>query len=842
MQERSLKSLKGEVTASRGWPSLPVQLTSFIGREQEITTVCELFRRPEIRLLSLIGTGGVGKTRLALQVATRLSKDFADQVCFVSLMEVSDPELVVSTIAKTLGLQELGSQPILELLKAFLKEKHLLLLLDNFEQVIEAAPALVDLLVACSNLKILATSRELLRVSGEYTFFVTPLALPDLARLPEKEELLLYPSITLFLERARAVLPEFSLNEENARVISEICIHLDGLPLAIELAVPRLRLLSPQIILERLDQRFQVLTYGMRDAPGRQQTLQNTLEWSYRLLNPREQQLFRCLSIFVGGCTLQALESIWELAGHLQEEELVLEGVASLLDKSMLYRSIRAAEEPRLLLLRTVREYGLQRLSLTGELEQVQWAHATYYLALAEEAEPELKGSHPRPWLERLQREHDNLREALCFLIAHEGNEASMGTEMALRLGKALERFWMIGGHVKEGRDLLERALKRSRGGPPAIRGHALCIFAVLTRYQGDYHVANEACEESLAIFRELGDPVGIANSLYRLGYVTWMRGDAARARTYYEESLEIAQGKACKDARSETLYYFAYLAFFQRDAQLARLLIEESLDLSRELGDQYNIAIALNLLGWISLLQEDIIAARMLQEESLATSRELGNQRGIAHALSALGEIASMMGDFAQACERYEEGLALLIWLDDRLTVAFYLEGLARAAVTLGEAIWAVHLLSTAQALRQGMGAPMTTPLERDVREEILSTLHDLLNERVFADAWAQGQAMSPEQAVAARHLSTQTASLSPEEKQSVMSIPSPRSLHDDLTPREREVLRLVAQGLTDAQVAERLVVSRRTVNFHLTSIYRKLEVSSRSAATRYVLKHHLF
>jgi predicted ATPase/DNA-binding CsgD family transcriptional regulator len=845
MQEKSLIYREEKATISQGWHSLPAQLTSFVGREQEISTICTLLRQSDIRLLTLIGPGGVGKTRLSLQVATRLANELDNQVCFVSLMETSNPELVIPTIAKTLGLQEPGSQPISELLKAFLKEKHLLLLLDNVEQVIDAAPALANLLGACSHLKILITSREILHISGEYTFYVPPLTLPNLAQLPENEELLRYSAITLFLERVRTVIPEFSLNEENSRIVAEICIHLDGLPLAIELAVPRLKLLSLQTLLERLDHRFQVLTRGMRDAPVRQQTLQNTLEWSYRLLNPREQQLFRFLSVFVGGCTLQAVEMIWGLAGYLQEKELLLEGVVSLFDKSMLYRSAQEVEEPRLLLLRTIREYGLQRLALTGELEQVQWAHATYYLALAEEAEPELKHLHPRPWLDRLQREHDNLREALCFLIAHAESETSKGAEMALRLGKALERFWIIGGHVKEGRDLLEQTLKRSQGVSPSIRGSALCIIATLARYQGDFSDTIAACEESLAIFRELENPSGITGSLYRLGYVAWMRGDPHLARTYYEESLAIS-GKEewreqCKDARSETLYYFASMAFFQGNAQMARPLIEESLELSKGLGDQYNIASALGLLGWVLLLQEDVTAARMLQEESLVACRELGNQRGIAHTLSALGEIAYKMGDFVQARERYEESLALLIWLDDRLMVAIYLEGLARVAVAQKEAIWAVHLLSTAQVLRQGMGTP-TTPLERVVSEQIFTTLHALLDEHIFAAAWTEGQAMSPEQVVAARSLSTQVASPSLLEKPPIMSTLSPHALHDDLTPRERDVLYLVAQGLTDAQVAERLVISPRTVNYHLTSIYRKLQVSSRSAATRYALDCHLF
>ena len=838
MQERALIFREGKATASQALPSLPVQFTSFVGREQEITRVCELLRRPEIRLLTLIGTGGVGKTRLGLQVVTRLSKDFADHVCFIPLMDVRDPELVIPTIAKALGLQEQGSRPLLEHVQAFLKQKRLLLLLDTFEQVIEAAPTLLHLLVSCCGLKILVTSRTVLRISGEQLFLVPPLALPELELLPKKEELLQYPAITLFLDRTRTILPEFLLTEENSRCIAEICLHLDGLPLAIELAVPHLQVLSPKTFLERLDQRFQLVTQGMRDAPGRQQTLQKTQEWSYRLLSRSEQHLFRVLSIFVGGCTLQALETIWELAECLPAKELILEGVVALLDKSMLTRSMQGDEEPRLLLLRTLREYGWQCLTLTGELQQLQWAHATYYLALAEQAEPELKGAHPCPWLEHLQREHENVREAFCFLMAQSENEARAGTEMALRLATALERFWIIGGHVKEGHDLLERTLKRSHRVSSSIRGHALCLLATLARYQGDFHDAAAACEESLSIFRELGDPAGIAGSLYRLGYIAWRQGNADAARTSYEESLAIAQGERCQEVRSETLSCFASLAFFQPDASLARLLIEESLDLSRALHDQYTIASALNILGWVSLLQEDFMGARTLQEESLAICRALGNQRGMAHPLGALGEIASRMGDFAQACECYEESLAIVIRIDIRWIASVYLEGLARAALAQGEVIWAVYLLSAAQALRQILGASMT-PLEGAQQEQALATLHDVLEEHVFAAAWAQGQTMSPEQAVAARSLCPQAPSLSLFERQPVLNRLPVGWLHDDLTQRQREVLSLIAQGLTDAQVAKRLCISPRTVNCHLTAIYRTLQVSSRSAATRYALEH---
>lgn len=838
MQERSFIARKGKAAASQYWYSLPVPLTSFLGREQEIAAVCSLLDRPEVRLLTLLGTGGVGKTRLSLQIATRLSEDFARQVCFIALGETNDPELVLPAIAKALGLQELGNQPILEYLKAFLKEKHLLLLLDNVEQVVDAAPALGALLSVCPKIKFLVTSRAALHVSGEYVFQVSPLALPDLACLPDSKELLHYPVITLFLERTRAFQPDFTLTQENSSIIAEICVRLDGLPLAIELAVPHLKVLSLQALLRRLEHRLKLLTYGMRNVPIRQQTLQNTLEWSYRLLNPEEQQIFRSFSVFVGGCTMQALEATWKLAGYQQEQ--LLDGVASLLDKSMLSRTMREAEEPRLFLLRTLHEYGAHLLTLTGEKLPLQWAHATYYLELAEEAEPALKGPQPRRWLELLQREHGNLREALCFLIAQGENGTRIGAEMALRLGKALERFWIIGGHVKEGRDLLERAVKGSLGVSPLIRGRALCVLVTLARYQGDFAVATAAAEESLTIFRALNDPAGIAGSLYRSGYISWMRGNSDTARVCYEESLEIARGDQYRHTRSETLYGFAAMAFFQKDMRMARILIEECLELSRELGDQYTIASALNILGWVSLLQGDPTTACALQEESLAASRELGDQRSIAHTLGALGEIAYRMGNFVQACQYYKESLSLILRLDDRWVFTVYLERMARVALAQNELIWAVHLLSTAETLRQTMGMVIRPSIELDEREQVIARLRDALGEQGFAAAWEQGQVLSPQQA--ARPYDTEVTRATSVQKQPVARSLPPQSLHNDLTPRERDVLRLVAQGLTDAQVAKHLVVSPRTIGFHLSSVYRKLEVSSRSAATRYAIENQMF
>src|SRR5438876_2074851 len=390
--------------------TLPAQLTPLIGREQEVAAACTLLRRPEVRLVTLTGTGGIGKTRLALQVATDLLADFADGVCFVSLAPVSDADLVVATIAQTLGLKDTGGQPPLVLLKASLSEKRPLLLLDNFEQVAAAAPQLSELLGACPHLKILVTSRAVLHIRGEHEFAVPPLALPDLTQLPESETLAQVAAVALFLQRARATKPDLQLTSTNASAIAQICVQLDGLPLAIELAAARSKILPPQALLARLGQRLAVLTSGAQDAPARQQTLRNTIAWSYNLLDAKAQQLFRRLSIFVGGCTLQAVEALCTSLEEGRGAEWTLDAVASLLDKSLLQQTEQEGEEPRLMMLETIREYGLECLTSSGEVEITRQAHAAYYLALAQEARTAWYGPQQQARCDRVEQAQGNVR------------------------------------------------------------------------------------------------------------------------------------------------------------------------------------------------------------------------------------------------------------------------------------------------------------------------------------------------------------------------------------------------------------------------------------------------
>ena len=433
-------------------PHLPIQPTPFIGREKEVDAVHHLLLREDVRLVTLTGPGGVGKTRMALHVAEQLRAHFADGVWFVSLAPISDPDLVIPTIAQTLGLWEAGERSLLEQLQVFLRERQVLLLLDNFEQVVRAAMHVANLLTICSHLKVLVTSREVLHVRAEREFPVPTLSLPDPKRLPDLVALSQYEAVALFIQRAQAARPEFQVTNANAPVVAEICVRLDGLPLAIELAATRIKLLPLQALLTRLGQRLQLLTSSARDVPAHQQTLRNTIQWSYDLLDAQEQQLFCRLSVFVSGCTLEAVEAISAALGNATLP--VLDGVVSLIDKNLLQQTAQEGEEIRLLMLETIREYGWEALAERQEREAIQAAHAAYYLALAEEAERALGGPQHLLWLDRLGREYDNLRAALHWLRL-QGSRVEGGgeaAEQALRLETALSWFWIMRGYQNDGR------------------------------------------------------------------------------------------------------------------------------------------------------------------------------------------------------------------------------------------------------------------------------------------------------------------------------------------------------------------------------------------------------
>jgi predicted ATPase/DNA-binding CsgD family transcriptional regulator/Tfp pilus assembly protein PilF len=857
--------------------NLPIQPTPLIGREQEVAAVEHLLQREEVRLVTLTGPGGVGKTRMALQVAAELSDRFADGVFFVNLAAVNDPTLVVPTIAQTLEIREVTGLPLLERLKEYLQQKQILLLLDNFEQVASAAVQVADLLAACQQLKMLVTSRAVLHVRAEHEFLVPPLALPDLAHLPDLAELPHYAAVALFLERAQATKPDFQLTAANARTTAEICVHLDGLPLALELAAARIKLLPPQALFTRLSSRLTVLTGGARDMPARQQTLRDTIAWSYQLLDASEQRLFRHLAVFSGGCTMEAAEAVCtiEVAHSASQVGSMLDGVTSLIDKSLLHQTEQEGEEPRLVMLETIREYGWEALVTNDEAEDTQRAHAAYYLALAEEIEPRLVSAGKGRWLARLQREHENLRAALAWLLAHNEQEA------ALRLAGALVRFWWMRGYVSEGRAELTRALAGSQEMVAMpVRAKALYAAGELADRQGDFAQAEALCGESLSLFRALDDPRGTALSLTMLGYAaTWQRSDFATARARLEEAVSLYMEVDDRYDITSALVFLALVYLLQGEYDRARALAEKAVALDKEGGDSWRITNSLWLLGLVISYQGDLTRAQVLLEESLALARREGYKEAVGNALFVSGQVFLQQGDFAVARAQLEESLALSRELGEQPNVAQSLSGLAMVSfvqgdfaaaralleesLTLskavgntwfiaaclvclgavvaaqGEAVWAARLLSAAWSMCEAIHGVLP-PAVRAIQELTSAAACAQLGEDTFTAAWAEGRTMTPEQARAAQEPLTMPAT-APAGPSSVPYSPKAPTYPDGLTAREVEVLRLVSQGLTNEQVAEQLVISPRTVNTHLTSIFNKIGVSSRGAATRYAIEHHL-
>jgi predicted ATPase/transcriptional regulator with XRE-family HTH domain/Tfp pilus assembly protein PilF len=722
---------------------LPVALTGFVGREREVAAVRARLLEPSTRLLTLTGPGGTGKTRLAVEVARAVTGAFADGVAFVVLATLTDPDFVPPTIVRALGLREQPGQSPLDLLRAVLRDKRLLLVLDNCEQVAVAASQFADLLMAAPGVRILATSRARLAIAGERLYPVPPLGLPTPEQARDPAALGTAEAVRLFVERAQDALPDFALDVANAVAVGAICARLDGLPLAIELAAARIRHLPPPALLKRLEGSLALLTGGPRDVPERQRTLREAINWSYALLDGEGKALFRRVSVFVGGWTLAAAEAVCASAEGLPAlTGDVLLGLAMLADQSLVVVESDPQGEPRYRLLETVRVFGRAQLSEAGEMEVLASAHAAWCVAVTEEAEPALAGVQQATWLARLEQEHDNLRAALSWATERRAEE------VGLRLAGAVWRYWDIRGHVSEGRTWLEIVLSNSGRAAPVARARALTGAGNLAYSQGDYTRAVALHEESLALRRELGDEWGIAASLNNLAIVACEQGDYTRGTALNQEALAMRRELGDMRGIAISLNNLGLVASDQGDYTRAIALHEESLALTREMGNKVSIATSLNNLGLVAFHQGDYARAAALHQEALALKRELGNKGGIAVLLNNLGLVTFHQGDYTRVVALLHEALLLSRDVGARILMAEALEPLAWSVAVQGRPERAAQLVGSAAALRETLGVPLA-PEYRLGHDQAVKAMRTALGEEVFAATLAAGRALPLDEAV---------------------------------------------------------------------------------------------
>jgi predicted ATPase/DNA-binding CsgD family transcriptional regulator len=780
-------------TPKRPPNNLPLELSSFVGREKELAEVKRLLENN--RLLTLTGSGGCGKTRLALAAASDLVEGFEGGVWFVELAPLADPSLVPQAVASTLGVREQPGRSPTEILSDYLESKKVLLVLDNCEHLVEACAELAEaLLHLCPELRVLATSREALGILGEVAWPVPSLSLPDLRRLPDMGSLPRYESARLFLERAAAVKPDFALTEQNATAVAQICYRLDGIPLALELAAARAKVLSAEQISSRLEDSLGLLTGGSRTATPRQRTLRATLEWSHELLSEPERKLFGRLSVFAGGWTLEAAEAVGAL-GDGTEEGKVLEVLSHLVDKSMVVAGSPpgADEALRYRMLEPVRQYGLERLEACEAADAARSQHARFFLALAEEAETELVRGRQGVWMERLKREHGNFRAALSWALDPEGAQPDERAEQGLRLAAALGRggFWGAYG-LAEGLGWLERGLLRSSKTPASLRIKALNTAGGLALWGGEYERTATLIDEGLALSRALEDKPGVAHSLFLMVQMTIIWGDHARMQALREEAEALRPELEDQAALAYLLLALGLAAHEEGDHKQVEALLGESLALHRELGDRRGASMCLSIMGTAALERGDPVRAALCEEEVLHMLRETKDKAGIVYGLMIMAGVAILRDDSP-----------------------------ARAA----------RLWGAEEALREAIAFPVSLYDRAHYDYEGYQTVaRSRMDEESFAEAWAEGRAMSPEQAL--EYALERPATPGP-----AASEPYPAGL----SAREAEVLRLVATGLTNAEVAKELFISSRTVSWHLGSVYRKLGFHSRTEAVRFAVEHNL-
>ncbi len=780
----ALRRPRASAVMPLGALALPHPITPLIGRDNEVRAISSLLQTGQIRLLTLTGMGGVGKTHLAQEVLRQLNSPFGIGRAFVDLSYISSPELVIPTIARALAIRESGSQSLLESIQAQLQQDWLLVV-DNFEHLLPAAPHVAELLALCPSLHILVTSRSALHLRGEHLQTIHPLPYPDVTQEVSPAALMAVPAVALFVARAQALDPTFALTSANATTISAICRRLEGLPLAIELAAPRLILLSLEVLLARLDHRLALLTQGAQDLPARQRTLRATLAWSYDLLPTEEQALFRRLAVFAGEASMAAIEAICQ-----PHADTVVDSLTALLTHHLVHTTGKEQGEPRVRMLEMVREYASEHLVASGEQEATQRKHAAYYLALAERAEPELKGPQQVEWQNRLDEEYENLCAVLRWTLDEQESE------VGLRLSGALWRFWYQRGLLSEGRAWLEQLLalptsdahmlwraKAFHGAgwlafgqgdfPHAQAYHTASLelsrilgnqsgiaqslnnLGGIARMESDYPRATQLFEESLALYRVIGDPSGISSLLNNLAATAWEQGKYVRAQVLGEESLALHRATGNLTGVALTMEGLGILAADQGDYVRAQAWLEECLRLSRTLGESRRIARVLRNLGDTLLAQKDIARARVLYTEGQILAQQVEDTICSAEIWQSLGHLALAEGNVHQAQQHFRKSLTLHYQRGARREMAKCLEGLVEtwtSRKTTADApilIIAARLAAAAEMLRKTTGTGVAAP-ERAKIEQQQATLHVLLDPTTFEAAWSAGATMPIEAIVA--------------------------------------------------------------------------------------------
>lgn len=810
-----------------GQTVLPAPPNRLLGRERDCDAISELLRDNHTRLVTLTGPGGVGKTHLAMELAAAVTSSFSDGVVFVSLASVRDPELVLSTIAQALELREGPGQALIELLVGALNGRDTLIVLDNLEQVLESGPDLGVLLAATDRLKFLATSRAPLLLRAEREYPLHPLSPPRPRSNMTASSLESNAAVALFVERSQAVRPSFALTDGNASVVAEICRRLDGLPLAIELAAAMTRVLSPNALLARMEHSLRLLSFGASDLPDRQRTLRNAIAWSHDLLSMEEQKVFRRLAVIADGASLEAIEAVSAESPPTRE---VFPVVSSLVNKSLLVQvdgtdaATLLIDEPRFRMLATIQEFAAEQLRESDEENVVRRRYLDWLLGLAEEAEQHLTGPDQIRWLQRLDVEHDNIRSALAWALEE-------CQEEGMRLASSLWRYWGIRGLLSEGHTWLCRFLGSSTCTDEGMRAKTFNSLGNLSLDLGDFPAASEAFGEALVLWERLGNTRGVASALNGQGLVDWYRGDYENARRRHEQSLQLRRTIGDRHGEANSLTNMGNTVKDAGDPLAARHLHQQALALRQSLGDLGGVGYSYLNLGDVARRLGDAVESQAMFDRSLRAFREVGDTLGVGYALQGLGLAELLAGESRLAGAYFLEALEIRLGLSDQRGVVESVEGIAYVAASLSHVTVAVTLFGASHSLRDRIEAPLPEP-DRQVYDPVLESIRRSLPQATFSSAWEKGSQMA---LMVAADMAATAA------RDALEATSAPERPANDLSRREVEVLQLVAKGMTNAQVADQLFLSRRTVDAHLRRIYDKLNLSSRAEVIRFVMDQGL-